>query len=122
MPAGFHHRPVSANGRTFAKRMRQNATNAEATMWRLLRDRRLAGFKFRRQVPFQRFILDCVCFERKIVIEVDGSQHLDSLRDKERDSVLQREGFTVLRYWNNDVLQRPGSVLEDIFACLSHER
>ena len=88
-------------------------------MWRLLRDRRLALFKFRRQVPFQNFILDFVCFEKRFVIEVDGSQHASSERDTARDAVLMAEGFRTARYWNNDVLQQPSAVLEDIFAKLA---
>ena len=87
-------------------------------MWHLLRDRRLAAHKFRRQVPFQNYILDFVCFEQRVVVEIDGSQHADSPHDKTRDQLLAREGFRVLRYWNNDVLQRRNAVLEDIFARL----
>ncbi len=88
-------------------------------MWRLLRGRRLALFKFRRQVPFQNFILDFVCFEKHFIIEIDGSQHADSERDTARDAILMAEGFRVARYWNNDVLQRPSAVLEDIFTKLT---
>jgi very-short-patch-repair endonuclease len=99
--------------------MRREPTDAEAKMWRLLRDRRLAQFKFRRQVPFQSFILDFVCFERRLVVEIDGSQHADSERDTAREAVLLAEGFRIARYWNNDVLQRYTSVLEDIIAKLS---
>ena len=102
--------------------MRHDATQAEAAVWRLLRHRRLVGFKFRRQVPLEGFILDFVCFDRKIVIEVDGSQHFSSQRDQMRDSRLARESFRVLRYWNNDVLQRPISVLEDIFEHLANDQ
>jgi very-short-patch-repair endonuclease len=122
MPPGFHHRPVAKRNRGFAKAMRCDATTVEAAMWRLLRHRRLAGFKFRRQVPFQTYILDFVRFERKVVIEIDGSQHFESKRDQERDSVLAGEGFRVLRYWNNDVLQQPKSVLEEIFVHLADGR
>jgi len=88
-------------------------------MWRLLRDRRLSTFKFRRQVPFKNYILDFVCFEKSLVIEIDGSQHAESQRDTARDEVLSTEGFAIARYWNNDVLQRPDSVLEDILAKLA---
>jgi very-short-patch-repair endonuclease len=87
-------------------------------MWRLLRDRRLAQFKFRRQTSVEGFILDFVCFDKKIVIEIDGSQHFDSKKDQMRDAKLTREGFRVLRYWNNAVLQRTDGVLEDILAHL----
>jgi very-short-patch-repair endonuclease len=98
--------------------MRLAPTDAEHAMWRLLRDRRLSSLKFRRQVPFRSYILDFVCFERRIVVEIDGSQHAGSLRDKMRDEVLASEGFRVIRYWNNDVLQRRNAVLEDLFAKL----
>lgn len=99
--------------------MRGEPTDAEAKMWRLLRDRRLTEFKFRRQVPFQNFILDFACFEKRFIVEIDGSQHADSIRDTARDAVLIAEGFRIARYWNNDVLQRPSSVLEDILAKLA---
>ena len=98
--------------------MRHDATSAESVMWQLLRDRRLSTVKFRRQVPFQTYILDFVCFERRVVVEIDGSQHADSKRDERRDAVLAREGFQVIRYWNNDVLRRRRSVLEDLLAKL----
>lgn len=88
-------------------------------MWRLLRDRRLSRFKFRRQVPFQNYIIDFICFERRFIVEIDGSQHADSQRDAARDAVLNAEGFRVVRYWNNDVLQQRSAVLEDILAKLA---
>ena len=98
--------------------MRFEPTNAEAVMWRLLRDRRLAGLKFRRQVPFRNYILDFVSFEHRVVVEIDGGQHKDSRADQTRDSLLRREDFVTLRYWNNDVLQQRRAVLEDILAKL----
>ncbi|CAL8979453.1 hypothetical protein RHODGE_RHODGE_00790 [Rhodoplanes serenus] len=88
-------------------------------MWRLLRNRRLTGLKFRRQVPFRGCILDFVCFDRKLVIEIDGSQHLGSARDEVRDAVLDAEGFVIVRYWNNDVQQRSRSVLEDLLERIA---
>jgi very-short-patch-repair endonuclease len=118
MPVGAHHRPAAKRVRTHARNMGRDATDAEAAMWRLLRDRRFSRVKFRRQVPFQNYILDFVCFERRLIIEIDGSQHLDSKLDERRDAVLASEGFEILRYWNNDVLQRRSSVLEDLFAKL----
>jgi very-short-patch-repair endonuclease len=99
--------------------MRREPNDAEAAMWRLRRDRRLASFKFRRQVPFQSFVLDFVCFERRFIIEIDGSQHVESKRDDAREAVLIAEGFRIARYWNNDVLQQPSVVLEDIFVKLA---
>jgi very-short-patch-repair endonuclease len=99
--------------------MRHEPTDAETAMWRLLRDRRLSRFKFRRQVPFQNYIIDFICFERRFIVEIDGSQHADSERDMTRDASLKAEGFQVARYWNNDVLQQPSAVLEDILAKLA---
>jgi very-short-patch-repair endonuclease len=88
-------------------------------MWRFLRGRRFALFKFRRQVPFQNFILDFVCFEKQFIIEIDGSQNADSERDTARDAALMAEGFRIARYWNNNMLQQPSAVLEDILAKLA---
>jgi very-short-patch-repair endonuclease len=118
VPQAPHHRPTAKRIRNFAKTMRRERTDAEAAMWRLLRHRRLALFKFRRQVPFRSFILDFVGFEKQILIEIDGSQHASSERDTARDAVLTTEGYRIARYWNNDVLQQPSSVLEDILAKL----
>ena len=87
-------------------------------MWHLLRDRRLSRFKFRRQVPFQNCILDFACFDQRFIVEI-GSQHADSERDRTREAALIAEGFQIVRYWNNDVLQRPTSVLEDILSKLA---
>ncbi|WP_342736001.1 DUF559 domain-containing protein [Bradyrhizobium sp. B117] len=119
MPQEPSHRPVPKRLRQFARNMRHEPTDAEAAMWRLLRDRRLSTYKFRRQVPFKKYILDFVCFDKRLVIEIDGSQHAESQRDAARDAILSSEGFSIARYWNNDVLQRPTSVLEDILAKLA---
>ncbi|WP_315786853.1 endonuclease domain-containing protein [Bradyrhizobium sp. SZCCHNPS1003] len=117
-----HHRPTAKRIRGFAKAMRREPTDAEAAMWRLLRDRRLSQFKFRRQVPFRDYILDFVCFEQRLVIEIDGSQHADAVRDRTREEVLAREGFRVVRYLNNEVLLQRSAVLEDILVKLSEPR
>jgi len=95
VPQTPHHRPTANYIRGFAKQMRREPTGAEALMWLLLRDRRLAAFKFRRQVPFKNYILDFVCFEQRLVIEVDGSQHASSEADVVRASSLAREGFRI---------------------------
>jgi very-short-patch-repair endonuclease len=94
--------------------MRRIATDAERKLWFLLRDRRLDGIKFRRQVPFGPFILDFVCFERRVVVEVDGGQHAESQTDNARDKKLEAEGFLMIRYWNNDVLKNPEGILTDL--------
>jgi very-short-patch-repair endonuclease len=119
VPQEPHHRPTVKRIRSFAKRMRSEPTDAEAAMWRLLRDRRLSQYKFRRQVPVENYTLDFVCFEHRLVIEIDGGQHASSTTDEARDGHLAVAGIKVARYWNNDVLQQRASVLEDILAKLS---
>jgi very-short-patch-repair endonuclease len=119
MPQDPHHRPTAKRLRQFAKSMRHEPTDADAAMWRLLRDRRLSTYKFRRQVPIENYILDFVCFEKRLVIEIDGSQHAESPRDAARDAILSAERFSIARYWNNDVLLQSTSVLEDILAKLA---
>jgi very-short-patch-repair endonuclease len=113
-----HHQPVSELKRGRARSLRRHMTDAEAKLWRMLRGRRFVAFKCRRQVPFRSYILDFVCFEAKIVVEVDGSQHADSKADSTRDALLRAEGFRTLRYWNSDVLLHPDVVAEDIFSRL----
>jgi very-short-patch-repair endonuclease len=98
--------------------MRRIATDAERKLWFLLRDRRLDGIKFRRQVPFGPYTLDFVCFERGLVVEVDGGQHAESESDVKRDAYLRAEGFRTVRYWNTDVLKNPDGVLTDLLAQL----
>ena len=102
-----------------ARQLRRDSTDAERAIWRLLRDRRLAGYKFRRQAPIDRYIVDLVCFDKNIIIEVDGGQHQRQTRyDRARTEWLESRGFTVLRFWNNDVLENPEGVLESIRAAL----
>jgi very-short-patch-repair endonuclease len=100
--------------RAFAKALRANATDAEIKPWQLLRSRRLASMKFRRQVPIGPWIVDFVSFEKRLIIEADGSQHAESERDKGRDYDLSERGFQVLRVWTNDILTRSESVMEMI--------
>ncbi|HTM76829.1 MAG TPA: DUF559 domain-containing protein, partial [Devosia sp.] len=98
--AGEGALPASARLTGFAKAMRHNPTEAERVLWLLLRNRRLAAFKFRRQVPMGPYIADFLCFEARLIVEADGSQHLDSSRDIARDAELERRGFHLLRLWN----------------------
>ena len=74
-------------------------------LWKHLRAKQMEGFKFRRQQPIDNYIVDFICLENRVVIEVDGGQHaVEKEKDRERDNYLQRHGFKVLRFWNNDVL------------------
>jgi very-short-patch-repair endonuclease len=118
VPERPHHQVVQPKQRKHARSMRRVATEAERKLWLLLRDRRLDGVKFRRQAPFGPYILDFVCLERRLVLEVDGGQHADSKSDRLRDARLRTEGFQVVRYWNNDVLKNPEGVLTDLLARL----
>jgi len=96
-----------------ARSLRKQPTDAERLLWRRLRGEPL-GVKFRRQHPYLDYVLDFVCVERKLVIEVDGGQHLESERDQRRDRDLGTAGFRVLRFWNNEVLMQTDAVLEKI--------
>ncbi len=106
--------------RTHAKQLRTQSTEAEKALWRLLRDRRLSGAKFRRQLPIGPWIADFVSFKHHLIIEADGSQHIQSVRDHRRDADLSERGFHVLRFWNNDILGKPQSVLEAIFSLIEN--
>jgi very-short-patch-repair endonuclease len=98
--------------------LRKNMTDAERCLWNVLRNRQM-GCKFRRQHPFENYILDFVCLEQRLVIEVDGGQDASNTEyDQKRTELLQRTGFQVLRLWNNDVLARLDSVKEHIWQVL----
>jgi very-short-patch-repair endonuclease len=91
--------------------MRKAPTEAEARLWFRLRDGRLDGMKFRRQVPIGGYIVDFACFDRMLVVEVDGGQHVESAADRARDADLTRRGFRVLRFWNDALLRETDAVL-----------
>jgi len=86
-------------------------------LWQRLRNRQL-GYKFRRQVPRGRYIADFLCFEEKLVIEADGSQHRDNPNDKVRDAWFEAQGYRVLRFWNWEILRDTEGVLEVIRQAL----
>ncbi|MBI3743722.1 MAG: endonuclease domain-containing protein [Chloroflexi bacterium] len=103
------------------RRLRRPQTPSEARLWSRLRDSRLLGAKFRRQHPIGQYIVDFVCLEQKVVIEVDGSQHSEDsaiAHDAERTAWLEGTGYRVLRFWNNDVSGNLDGVLETIRAAL----
>jgi len=107
---------VSSSQRSHARAMRGAPTDVELRLWHLLRDRRLNGIKFRRQVPVGPYIVDFLCVGLKLIVEADGFQHAESLRDKARDAYLAGQGWNVLRFWNNEVLLNRDGMLETILA------
>lgn len=94
---------------------RHNLTGAERRLWQHLRNSQMEGVKFRRQQPIEMYIVDFVSFDKGIVIELDGGQHAENgYRDQQRDVCLARNGFSVLRFWNNEVFENLEGVLEII--------
>jgi very-short-patch-repair endonuclease len=101
--------------RGLAKNLRKSSTNTENYLWLFLRNRQVEGIKFRRQEPMGRYIVDFVSYERKLVIELDGGQHvINNKKDKERDEWFQSQGYEVLRFWDNEVLKNKDGVVESI--------
>ena len=108
-----------------ARGLRQSQTDAERTIWQRLRDRRFLGLKFRRQVLIGPYIVDFICCEVSIGIELDGGQHNECAvkqYDARRSVFLEAQGLRVLRYWNSDVLQNMGQVLEDIRQVVAERK
>ena len=101
-----------------ARGLRKKSTDAERRLWRHLRDRQIEGFKFRRQQPVGKYVVDFVNLERKVVVEVDGGQHALDPSDKIRDGWLRAEGYQVLRFWDNQVFGNLEGVLESIREVL----
>ena len=103
----------------FARKLRKNMTDTERLLWQHLRNRELGGYKFRRQRPVGPYIVDFVCLEKKLVVEVDGGQHAGQLElDAKRSDYLKEKGYRVLRFWNNEVLKETESVLTVILSSL----
>jgi very-short-patch-repair endonuclease len=114
--------PLDPNTLTFARNLRQSSTDSEQLLWRLLRNRRLAGYKFRRQHPVPPYVLDFYCDAVKLAIELDGGQHnTDEARahDEIRTSFLASRGIHVLRFWNDIVLTETEAVLERVHNSLT---
>ena len=101
-----------------ATTLRRHATDAEVVLWQRLRRRQILGLRFRRQVPIGPYIADFACLESKIIIEIDGSQHLNSEHDRVRDRFLRECGFRLLRYWSHDVLRETDAVMEAIYKAV----
>jgi very-short-patch-repair endonuclease len=101
----------------FARELRRNSTDAERLLWRHLRAKRFANTKFKRQATIGPYIVDFVSFHRKLIVELDGPQHLDE--DPGRQGWLEGQGFDVLRFWNNDVLTNTDAVWTQIVVRVS---
>jgi very-short-patch-repair endonuclease len=101
-----------------ARSLRKVENDAEAALWSELRARRLAGHKFVRQLPIGPYFADFACREALLVVEVDGSQHANSDYDAKRNAFMNANGWSVVRFWNGDVLQEGEAVLETLIAIL----
>ena len=118
-PSGLHLK-LPEELIAFCREQRKNSTSPEGLLWRLLRDRRLLGYKFRRQHPLGGYILDFYCHEARLAVELDGGGYLDekqAVHDQHRTEELAGLGVRVLRFWNNEVLQEIEAVLE----LIAHE-
>ena len=105
---------IPPSHRTFARGMRGDATKAENLLWQAVRNSQLEGLRFKRQVPLDGYILDFVCFDARLIVEVDGAQHAESTADAERDGYFASQGFRTLRFWNDDVVQNIDGVCRTI--------
>ena len=102
-----------------ARKLRRTQSNAEAIFWREVRGRLLAGFKFRRQDPIDNYIADFVCESAKLIIELDGHQHADTEEaDLRRTTVLESNGYRVVRFWNDDVYDNLDGVMSEVLREL----
>jgi very-short-patch-repair endonuclease len=98
-----------------ARHLRKRLTDAERMLWNRLRAKQIEGVKFRRQEPIDNYVVDFVCFEKRLIIELDGGQHAaDKKKDIRRDKYLEENGFRVLRFWNSEVFTNIDGVLEMI--------
>jgi len=106
-----------------AKRLRSNMTDVEKKIWMQLRAKRFFGYKFYRQVPLGKYIPDFLCYEPKLIIELDGGQHAEQINyDQKRDAFFKEQGFMILRFWNNEVMQNMDGVLSVIIESLRARR
>jgi very-short-patch-repair endonuclease len=98
--------------------MRGAPTEAEHRLWQILRAKRLAGYKFKRQLPIDHYIVDFACPARRLIVEADGGQHCGSAGDDRRDAYLKAQGFRILRFWNTDIFDNEEGVLTSILEAL----
>ncbi len=119
---GVSRRLTGEGAFRFAKQLRGQMTGAESKLWQELRAKRFENYKFRRQVPMGKYIADFVCFERKLIVEVDGSQHDSSAHDRLRDEWFNGQGFRTLRLWNIGALKDMNGALLTILSALEETR
>lgn len=100
--------------------MRSSPTDAENRLWQILRAKRLAGYKFKRQLPVDHYIVDFACLARRLIVEADGGQHNESGSDRRRDAYLRAQGFRVVRFWNSDIFNNEAGVLTRILEMLQY--
>ena len=111
---------VCESPRDFARRLRRRQTDAERRVWARLRDKRLLGVKFVRQVPIGPYVVDFCCRERKLIVELDGGQHAArAVYDAGRTAFLQAQGYLVLRFWDDEALRNTDGMLERIAQAFS---
>jgi very-short-patch-repair endonuclease len=105
---------------TTARRLQRDQTDAERVLWLRLRDRRLRGLKFRRQMPIENYIVDFCCESARLIVELDGGQDAErNNADRVRTAALEAQGYLVMRFWNNDVLRNTDGVIERILETLN---
>jgi very-short-patch-repair endonuclease len=108
--------------RVRARSLRETPTDAESLLWYHLRDRRMADHKFRRQRPIGPYFADFACLEAKLIVELDGGQHVEAAAyDENRTRFMQAQGYRVLRFWNNEVLTQTDAVRERILQALQED-
>lgn len=106
--------------RDYVRELRQNTTDAEKHLWYFLRAKRLNGFKFRRQHLIQPFVVDFICLSKKLIVELDGSQHMENQHyDEKRSAFLNSRGYRVLRFWNAEVFKETEAMLNEILNVLN---
>ena len=117
------HSAITRTTRVRARSLRRASTDAERKMWWILRSLKPLGMHFRRQAPIGSFIADFVWHEGKLVVEIDGGQHAEAQRsyDEQRTAWLESQGYRVIRFWNNEVLQAPRSVGDAIYAAATEK-
>ena len=117
---GVVRRGYPRHALTAARTLRSNRTDAEGLLWHYLRNKQLDGYRFRRQQPIGRYIVDFACLSRKVLIELDGGQHAEQTsRDEKRDAFLRARGYRVLRFWSTEVFENCFGVLERVWEAVA---